>query len=232
MNSRVNAPFWRHDAYVLGCLAKAIKQCVAQARAMGGLMTGATVVDLGCGDAPYKNMLTAHGARYVGCDIQPGAAVDKIIEDGVVGLPPASAGCVTSFQVLEHVWDLDSYLGECHRLLEDEGLLILSTHGCWLYHPHPTDFRRWTREGLLKELTSRGFSILEVWPVVGPLAWTTQFRTLAYHHVFSRLGTVGKMLSAMECAGMFVRMWLEDRITPCNLIQDNAAVYLVLARRG
>lgn len=231
MASRYNPPYWRHDAYTLKNLARAIKQCVSQARTSGYLGSGSTVVDLGCGDAPYQSLLTAGGANYIGCDIQMGSHVDLNIDDqGRTPIPTATANCVASFQVLEHVWDLDRYLGECRRLLAEDGLLILSTHGNWLYHPHPTDFRRWTLDGLLRELTSRGFSIVETWPIVGPLAWTTQFRTLAYHHVLKKLGPVGKLLSAILCLMMYVRMTLEDKLTPKTLIRNNAAVYLVMAR--
>jgi SAM-dependent methyltransferase len=231
MATRFNAPYWRHDAYTLRKLAAAIVDCIGRTQASGVLLENTTVVDLGCGEAPYKTLLTAQGARYIGCDIEPGGAVDQVIDtDGTTALPDGLAQCVTSFQVLEHVWDLDRYLGECRRLLAEDGLLILSTHGNWLYHPHPTDFRRWTLDGLLRELTSRGFSIVETWPIVGPLAWTTQFRTLAYHHVLKKLGPVGKLLSAILCLMMYVRMTLEDKLTPKTLIRNNAAVYLVMAR--
>ena len=74
-------------------------------------------------------------------------------------LPDGCAKVIVSFQVLEHVWDLDWYFSEIRRLLAPGGTLLLSTHGTWLYHPHPTDFRRWTREGLRMELSSRGFVV-------------------------------------------------------------------------
>ena len=232
MTSRSDAPYWRHDAYTLRSLASALKKCVDHARSLGHLGSNSTVVDLGCGDAPYKNLMAAGGARYIGCDIQPGPKVEFTInDDGSVPLPAAAANCVASFQVLEHVWDLDRYLGECRRLLAPDGLLILSTHGNWLYHPHPTDYRRWTRDGLLRELTSRGFAIVDTLSIVGPLAWTTQFRTIAYHHVFKRFGRVGRFFSALLCLLMYARMALEDQLTPQDMIRDNAAVYLVLARR-
>lgn len=232
MTSRSDPPYWRHDAYTLRHLVSAITNCVDQARSLGYLGSNSTVVDLGCGDAPYKGQMIAGGARYIGCDIQSGVHVDLTIsDDGRVTLPAATVDCVASFQVLEHVWDLDRYLDECRRLLTADGILILSTHGSWLYHPHPTDFRRWTRDGLLRELTSRGFTIVDTWAVVGPLAWTTQFRTLAYHNVLKRLGPVGRGLSALLCLLMYGRMALEDRITPQYLISNNAAVYLVMARK-
>lgn len=231
MSVRSDAPFWRHDAYTLRHLKRAIDNCVGRARQQGALAKNTTVVDLGCGDAPYKTLLTASGARYIACDLEEGPKVDVVLHtDGSVPLADATADCVTSFQVLEHVWNIDLYLAECRRLLAGHGLLILTTHGSWLYHPHPADFRRWTREGLVRELSSRGFDLIECWPVVGPLAWTTQFRTLAYHHVFEKLGVLGRLMSAVFCSFMYLRMSLEDRVTPGELIGNNAAVYVVLAK--
>lgn len=231
MTTRSKPAPWRHDAYTLRRLVAAVQQCILRAKAQGALGEGRTVVDLGCGDKPYEAMFTDAGARYVSCDIEAGAGVDQTIgSDGRTSLPDGVADCVASFQVLEHVWDLDAYLQECRRLLARDGLLILSTHGNWLYHPHPADFRRWTHDGLVRELESRGFEVIESWPLVGPLAWTTQFRTLAYHHVLKRLGPIGRLLSGLLCLFMHGRMLLEDRVTPAPLIRTNAAIYLLLAR--
>lgn len=166
-------------------------------------------------------------------ELSPAALRPQIrLEPGVpLPLPDKSADVVVSFQVLEHVWDLDWYLGECKRLLRDNGRLVLSTHGVWLYHPHPTDFRRWTRDGLVKELESRGLIVESITGVVGPLAWTTQFRSLGYHHLLSRIPVLGKLLSALVCSFMNARMAVEDAITPAVQVDANAAVYLVIARR-
>lgn len=81
-----------------------------------------------------------------------------------------------------------------------------------------------------KELEVRGFEVLDTLPVVGPLAWTTQFRTLAYHHVLSRLGPAGKLVAAGFCTLMYGRMLLEDLITPKTLRETNAAIYMMVAR--
>ena len=148
-----------------------------------------------------------------------------------VPLASESAELILSFQVLEHVWDLDWYLGEAHRLLSRDGALLLSTHGTWLYHPHPTDYRRWTRDGLVAELEARNFSVESVVPLVGPLAWTTQFRSLGYHSILSRLPVLGGVASAVLCSLMNLRMIIEDAITPGHLKECNAAVYLVTARK-
>src|SRR5213079_2121957 len=88
----------------------------------------------------------------------------------------------------------------------------------------------WTRPGLLGEIETAGFTIVEVDGLVGPLAWTTQIRLLAYSQAARRLPVIGGALAAALALGMNTRMVLEDRITPASVRQDHACVYLVLAR--
>jgi SAM-dependent methyltransferase len=223
---RLDPPFWRHDGYTLGLLADAVRRVVAERHER--LAAGALVVDLGAGDAPYRSLFTAGDARYLACDIDGGDVT--IVPGAPLALADAVAQLVVSFQVLEHVWDLDWYLGEARRLLAPGGELVLSTHGTWPYHPHPTDFRRWTRDGLVKELESRGFEIRSVDALVGPLAWTTQFRALGFHGVLAKIPLVGGVLSAIVSTVMNLRMRLEDALTPTDWRETNAAVYLIVAR--
>lgn len=190
---------------------------------------GAIAVDIGCGDQPYRPLLEARGFRYVGCDIDPGAPV--VITPGLpIPLADGCAPLVVSFQVLEHVWDLGWYLGECHRMLRADGRLLLSTHGTWLYHPHPTDFRRWTVDGLVKEIETHGFAVERITGLMGPLAWTTQFRLLGYREVLRRIPVVRATVVPVLNTLMNLRMALEDAVTPASIRQANASVYVVVAR--
>ncbi|WP_396616717.1 class I SAM-dependent methyltransferase [Lysobacter soli] len=232
MHNRLDAPRSRHDAYTLRRLQACVQQAVELLAEGGNLKSGhGTVVDFGAGDAPYRSLIEARCKTYLACDLEAREGVDLVFEEGhPIALPAGAADCVVSFQVLEHVWDLAAYLGECRRLLRPDGRLLLSTHGTWLYHPHPGDYRRWTRDGLCRELTHHGFDVLHVLPAVGPLAWTTQFRTLAYHHVLGRLGPLGRVVSRALCTLMYWRMAFEDRITPEEMRATNSAIYCVLAK--
>jgi SAM-dependent methyltransferase len=230
---RLAPPFWRHDAYTLNKLARHIADVAEVLR--GGpsdaaLSQGDAVVDLGAGAAPYRTLFERPGIRYVACDLDVGAEV-LITAGKRVPLRDHSAKVVVSFQVLEHVWDLDWYLSEVRRLLTPAGALVLSTHGTWLYHPHPTDYRRWTRDGLVTELTTRGFAVEQITGLVGPLAWTTQFRALGFHRLLSTIPIFGPALAAVVGSFMNARMWVEDRITPTEWTETNAAVYVVVARK-
>lgn len=231
MHVRLKPPFWRHDAYTLRRLATALRRTIGDLHNDNILKKASTVVDIGAGDAPYRPLFEAHEAHYLACDITPAPHIDLVFTPGMpLPLSAGKADCVASFQVLEHVWDVGAYLAEARRLLSPGGRLLLSTHGAWLYHPHPSDYRRWTYDGLIRELNDNGFEVLSCTPIVGPLAWTTQFRTFAYHHVLNRIGFPGRLLAAAFCSLMHLRMIVEDAITPAELRSKNAAIYLVIAR--
>lgn len=189
---------------------------------------GKVAIDLGCGSQPYRSVFASRGLLYRGADI--GAGDILIDESGRVEAPDGSADVVLSFQVLEHVRDVDRYLGEARRLLRDQGWLILSTHGTWLYHPHPEDHRRWTREGLLAEIARHGFETTECIPVLGPLAWTTVLRLICGYQVCIRIPLVGRMLGSALALIMNARCYLENRLTPDWVRRDNACVYVTLSR--
>ncbi|MDN6856387.1 class I SAM-dependent methyltransferase [Pseudomonas sp. CAN2814] len=231
MAGRLNSPIWRHDAFVLRRLQTTVQAVVTTLNACGKLNKSARVVDFGCGDAPYKSLFDSSCREYLRCDLEGNDLADLHFKEGEqLPLEHHSADCVVSFQVLEHVWEVQQYLAECKRVLQPDGRLLLSTHGVWLYHPHPGDYRRWTGDGLCRELELAGFEVLEVRPIVGPLAWTTQFRSLAYHHLFSRMGWLGKVMSAAVCTLMYGRMWVEDKVTPASIRDSNASVYLLVAK--
>jgi len=219
---------WRDaDYHVMKQLRRAIEHALDTGPT---LHAGHRVLDLGCGDQPYATLITGRGAQYVGCDID--GDVDVRINPGQpLPLPDASADGIVSFQVLEHVWDLDWYLGECRRLLKPGGWLLLSTHGTWLYHPHPTDFRRWTRTGLERELRARGFETLTTGAVVGPLGWTTVFRLLGMREVLRRVPVAGPLLLVPLTLLMNLRIALEELMTPAHLREANASVYVTVSRK-
>ena len=211
------------DWLVLREMRSAIERMAAEVGA-----DGKVAIDLGCGSEPYRSIFAARGLIYRGADIAGGEI--RIDAQGRVDAADGSADLVLSFQVLEHVRDVGQYLAEARRILRERGWLILSTHGTWLYHPHPEDHRRWTREGLLAELASHGFETTECIPVLGPLAWTTMLRLICGYQVCLRIPLIGRALASVLAVIMNGRSYLENLITPDWVRRDNACVYVTLSR--
>jgi SAM-dependent methyltransferase len=224
--SRSSPRIWDTDWLVLKPLAQLLRTEVGSHVRPGSIM-----VDLGCGDMPYAGMMRELDIDYRGADIDDDAVL-KIDRDGRVPLADGVAGAVLSVQVLEHVRDLDSYCSEIRRLLSDDGVLLLSTHGTWLYHPHPEDHRRWTRTGLAADLSDRGIIVEETHAIAGPLATTTLIRMTAFAFFLRRLPIVGGVLAGLVAALMNLRAKMEDRITPKQVRDDNACVFLVRDRKA
>jgi SAM-dependent methyltransferase len=195
---------------------------------------GKVALDFGAGAEPYAPLFTARGVTYVGADMASDSVASShpvsISAEGRLSAAAASADLVVSFQVLEHVRDLDMYMAEAARVLRPDGQMLLSTHGTWLYHPHPEDHRRWTREGLIGDLAVRGFEVTDCVPVVGPLAWTTMVRLTCFAVALRKIPVVGPALAAVVAVVMNLKAALEDRVTPGWVTKDNACVYVTLSR--
>lgn len=212
------------DWLVLKGMAVAIGELAAKAAG-----PGKSVIDFGCGSRPYEPLFTEAGCTYQGADFD-GPSELRIDPDGKLPAASGSADVVLSVQVLEHVRDLETYFGEARRVLKSDGRLLLSTHGTWLYHPHPEDHRRWTRQGLIGDIERHGFSVMECRAVVGPLAWTTIVRLTCWCFALKRVPLIGGLLAATMSLIMNLRAVLEEAITPAWVTDDNACVYVTLCR--
>lgn len=208
---------------VLRRMRPAIEKLAKRVAARGKL-----AVDLGCGTQPYRPIFEAGGFTYRGADFD--SADIRIQPDGRVEAPDRSADLILSFQVLEHVRDAGQYLDEALRIVRGDGWMILSTHGTWLYHPHPEDHRRWTRQGLEAEMAQHGFETTECIPILGPLAWTTLLRLTCGYQLLLRIPLVGAALASVLALIMNARGFLEELITPDWVTNDNACVYVTLSR--
>lgn len=220
---RRNPRFFDHDWLVMRGLTRAITEFARIAK------KGQTAIDFGCASMPYASLFTDRGVEYVGADFDDSGDI-KISPKGKLPSKAGSADLVLSFQVLEHVRDLDTYFAEAKRVLKPNGRMILSTHGTWLYHPHPEDHRRWTREGLKYDIESRGFTVVEWRAIVGPLAWTTVFRLIGFRYALLRIPVLGPLIAALLAVVMNARAYLEDKITPREIAENNACIYVMLCR--
>lgn len=226
-NRRSSPRIWHNDWLVLRRQAAAIRALVA---APGLALRDAVVLDFGCGTRPYEAWFIAAGARYQGADIDAAHEI-TIRSDGTLPVSDASVDLVASFSVLEHVWDVGTYLREARRVLKKGGWLLLSTHGNWFYHPHPEDYRRWTSAGLRREVEAHGFRLAEMRAVVGPLAWTSILRSFGAAYALRRIPFAGAPLASLAATLYNTCAWFADGITPAQVTADNACVYVGLFRR-
>ena len=106
------------------------------------------LLDVGCGQKPYRPLFEAYVREYVGLDFAEGPHADLIGPIEELPIADASFDVVLCTQVLEHAHDPVQAVRELHRVTAPGGRVLLSTHGVMVYHPNPVDYWRWTHEGL------------------------------------------------------------------------------------
>jgi SAM-dependent methyltransferase len=122
------------------------------------------LLDIGCGDMPYKDLISQRVDQYEALDFKERAAgvnyigsVEKMdmIQDGTYD----SAVC---FEVLEHVPNPFEGVKEINRILKKDGILILSVPHLSRLHEQPHDYFRYTSYGITSLMNSGNFNILEL----------------------------------------------------------------------
>lgn len=100
------------------------------------------------GDSELEDLRTLFpGVEYVGCDMRPGNGVDRVLDLHQLDLPDASVGTAICMDTIEHVEYPRRALAELHRVLDSEGVLIISSVMNFPIHSYPHDYWRFTPEG-------------------------------------------------------------------------------------
>ena len=132
-----------------------------------------TVLDLGCGRQPYREMFLAapsRAERVIGVDLPSAERYGghDIAWDGL-SLPIGSArdDHVVATEVLEHCPDPGAVLAEAHRVLRPGGRFFFTVPFLWPLHDAPHDEYRYTPFALQRLLTAAGFAEVQISPFGG-----------------------------------------------------------------
>ncbi len=133
--------------------------------AADSLPPGAVVLDVGAGDAPYRELFDH--CEYITTDreasVHEGAReVDLVASGDALPLEDASVDAVLLTQVLEHVPDPGAVLGDAARVLRPAGEVFLTVPFVWELHELPFDFWRFTPASLERLLAGAGFAEITV----------------------------------------------------------------------
>jgi SAM-dependent methyltransferase len=220
---------FHRDYWTLRTLRDAIRDFL---RDHAGELRGRTALDFGAGQSPYEGAFAAAGITLLRADIEPLDEGTLLIDvnTGRVPLDDSSVDAIISTQVLEHLADPPAYLREAARLLKPGGLLYLTTHGAFVRHGHPRDYRRWMIEGLQHELESAGFTVQKIEPRIGILATSTHLRSIALGAMTRRVPGTG-WLRPLIYLCFNLRMAVEDFITPSSAMDFHPELLIATARK-
>ena len=136
------------------------------------------VMNAGCGNRDLGEILGSFGAsEVVNYDIEstiPGAVIGSLVD---IPIADDTFDAIICNAVLEHVPAIDKVMSELARVLKPGGFFIAGVPYLQPYHLNPTDFRRYTKDGLTELGQIHGLDTVEVLPVhtiaqtLGWIAW-------------------------------------------------------------
>lgn len=108
------------------------------------------LLDIGCGQSPYRHLFVPLGVKYVGIDIEEAKnfgyeRADIIHFDGLtIPFESESFDTIICTEVLEHTPNPELLIAEMYRVLKKEGAAFISVPWSARTHYMPHDYHRFT----------------------------------------------------------------------------------------
>jgi SAM-dependent methyltransferase len=130
---------------------------------MYSLKLHGNLLDIGCGNKPYKNLFK-HCKSYIGLEVESdtGKNLADVTYDGhTFPFKESTFDSAICSEVLEHVFEPNLFLKQINKVLKKNGLVIFTLPFFWDEHEQPYDYARYTSFGLKYILEKENFEILE-----------------------------------------------------------------------
>ena len=163
-------------------------QIIAAVAAAGGQLA----LDIGCGAAGKRALLTERGNRYVGVDVQGFSGPDVQVTAASLPFADSTFDFVICDSVLEHVHDPWKVSAEVYRVLKPGGKGLFVVPFIYKYHGAPFDFFRYTKSGFHTLL--RHYSVVEIFSFGGFFHVVGHMAEAFYPHVPFGLGWMLKAI--------------------------------------
>lgn len=109
----------------------------------------------------YRLLIEAQGLAYVGVDIRAGRNVDIVMDDPrKLPFSDHTFSVVISGSCIEHAEDPWTLVREMVRVAKPGAHVILHAPFAWHVHGHPSDYWRFTDEGLKLLLEQAGATVV------------------------------------------------------------------------
>ncbi len=117
------------------------------------------------GNTQDLRSIFSEGNNYVSIDLTEGAGVDLVLdltinfEEIDHKLEGKRFGTIFCLSVMEHCSQPFLMADNLTRLLDENGKLVLSVPFAWRFHGYPSDYWRFTHEGVLKLFPKLSFNL-------------------------------------------------------------------------
>lgn len=122
------------------------------------------LIDLGCGDMPFREEMEQYVVRYDSLDFFPRNDEVTYISNiqNMDIIPDKSYDSAICLEVLEHIADPFQAVCEIYRILAPQGIGVISVPHLSRLHEEPHDYYRYTKYGLKYMFERAGFRIIEL----------------------------------------------------------------------
>lgn len=198
-------------------------------KTLGSYIQGKTL-DIGCGQKPYQNLCSS--TEYIGLELdtlenRAFKKADYFYDGKTLPFENASMDSVVSHQVFEHIFHPQEFLTEIHRVLKNNGTVMLSVPFVWDEHEQPYDFARYSSFALNALLKEHGFEIIAFKKSVANLALIFQLmNAYLYKKLFTRNGYWNQLVCLFIMSPITLLGLLFGKMLPDNqdLYLDNIVV--------
>jgi len=120
------------------------------------------LIDLGCGDMPFRVFVAPHVRCYESLDFFPRRPDVTYVSDiqNMEIVQDSTYDTALCIEVLEHVPDPARALKEISRILKPDGQVVISVPHLSRLHDEPHDYYRYTEYGLRYLLNQAGLEIV------------------------------------------------------------------------
>jgi SAM-dependent methyltransferase len=121
-----------------------------------------TILDLGCGSQPYRQLYGKLFKTLIAGDLRQNKNISVLMEASKLPFVKESIDLVILTEVIEHVNKPQAALKEIARVLRENGLLIITWPLFYPIHDFPEDFYRFTEFGMHTALNDCGLKDIKI----------------------------------------------------------------------
>ncbi len=189
------------------------------------------LLDIGCGQKPYKKMLETYVSEHIGVDhpatLHDTSQIDLFGLAYDVPVSDQSFDTAICTAVLEHLEEPELALRECFRVLKPGGMAIYSVPFIWHVHEAPRDFYRYSKYGLQYLFEKVGFEIVEIKALSG--FWFTFGQLLVYNLYRFNIGPL-RTLRIIDLLGLLVQA-VAYSLDSIDKTEQWTWMYMIVARK-